>query len=54
MGLSASLEDKWEIPRHQIELGKKLGEGNFGEVYEAMYNGIRKVAVKTLKSGRYI
>lgn len=31
--LGPELRDKWEIPRSQIQLIKKLGQGNFGEVY---------------------
>ena len=30
---------------------KKLGEGQFGEVYEGRWNNTTKVAVKTLKPG---
>ena len=53
VGLTYTLEDQWEIPRHLIVLTKKLGEGNFGEVFEAVYNGVTKVAVKTLKQSQY-
>ena len=27
-------EDGWEIPRSEIELGDKLGEGNYGAVFK--------------------
>uniref|UniRef100_H2ZN82 non-specific protein-tyrosine kinase n=1 Tax=Ciona savignyi TaxID=51511 RepID=H2ZN82_CIOSA len=50
-GLSRELADKWEIDRTSVELKKKLGEGQFGEVYEGMWNRTTKVAVKTLKTG---
>nr|XP_002125218.1 tyrosine-protein kinase SRK2 [Ciona intestinalis] len=50
-GLSHDLADKWEIDRKSIELKNKLGEGQFGEVYEGLWNRTTKVAVKTLKLG---
>lgn len=47
--------DKWEIPKEQIVVNRKLGEGAFGTVYggEAKINGEERtaVAVKTLKIG---
>ena len=27
-------EDAWEIPREEIELGDKLGQGNYGAVFK--------------------
>ncbi|XP_007487171.1 tyrosine-protein kinase Lyn isoform X1 [Monodelphis domestica] len=44
-------KDAWEIPRESIKLVKKLGAGQFGEVWMGYYNGSTKVAVKTLKPG---
>ncbi|KAJ8033059.1 Tyrosine-protein kinase fyna [Holothuria leucospilota] len=44
-------KDVWEIPRKSIQLEKKLGNGQFGEVWEGTWNGKVKVAVKTLKEG---
>lgn len=41
----------WEIPRESISLVHKLGAGQFGEVYEGLWNSTTPVAVKTLKSG---
>ncbi|XP_070557162.1 tyrosine-protein kinase yes-like [Ptychodera flava] len=43
--------DKWEIPRESLTLVKKLGAGQFGEVWQGMWNNVTKVAVKTLKPG---
>ncbi|KAK7905093.1 hypothetical protein WMY93_017700 [Mugilogobius chulae] len=50
-GLSYNTVDQWEIPRNSITQGRKLGEGNFGEVYEGLWNGISRVAVKSLRPG---
>uniref|UniRef100_A0A8B9LFZ7 Tyrosine-protein kinase n=1 Tax=Astyanax mexicanus TaxID=7994 RepID=A0A8B9LFZ7_ASTMX len=44
-------KDVWEIPRESLQLIKKLGNGQFGEVWMGMWNGTTKVAVKTLKPG---
>lgn len=50
-GLSYNTVDTWEIPRDSIKLGRKLGAGQFGEVYEGLWNDTTAVAVKTLKPG---
>jgi fyn-related kinase len=50
-GLSRQANEEWEIDRRQIRLIKKLGAGQFGEVWEGMWNGTTQVAVKTLKPG---
>nr|CAB3247115.1 tyrosine-protein kinase SRK2 [Phallusia mammillata] len=50
-GLSHDLADKWEIDRSSLTLKKKLGEGQFGEVHEGLWNGCTQVAIKTLKIG---
>lgn len=42
-------KDQWEIPRDSIKLRKKLGAGQFGDVWEGLWNGTTPVAVKTLK-----
>ncbi|KAM4610698.1 tyrosine-protein kinase HCK [Polymixia lowei] len=44
-------KDAWEIPRESLKLDKRLGAGQFGEVWMAMYNKHTKVAVKTMKPG---
>uniref|UniRef100_A0A3B4B9U6 Tyrosine-protein kinase n=1 Tax=Periophthalmus magnuspinnatus TaxID=409849 RepID=A0A3B4B9U6_9GOBI len=44
-------KDAWEIPKDSIKMVKKLGAGQFGEVWMAFYNNTTKVAVKTLKPG---
>ncbi|XP_054828652.1 tyrosine-protein kinase Blk [Eublepharis macularius] len=43
--------DEWEIPRESLKLVKKLGAGQFGEVWMGYYKNNVKVAVKTLKEG---
>ncbi|XP_052443187.1 tyrosine-protein kinase SRK2 [Carassius gibelio] len=50
-GLSYDTVDQWEIPRSSLKLLKKLGAGQFGEVFEGIWNGSTAVAVKTLKPG---
>eukprot|EP00048_Salpingoeca_helianthica_P011850 m.171858 g.171858 ORF g.171858 m.171858 type:complete len:528 (+) comp15292_c1_seq2:127-1710(+) len=49
--LSHSTKDQWEISRETIRLNKKLGSGQFGDVWEGIWNGTTAVAVKTLKAG---
>ncbi|XP_029330568.1 tyrosine-protein kinase HCK isoform X2 [Mus caroli] len=44
-------KDAWEIPRESLQMEKKLGAGQFGEVWMATYNKHTKVAVKTMKPG---
>jgi hypothetical protein len=31
--LSSTMQDQWEIDRSEVRLDKKLGSGNFGEVW---------------------
>lgn len=47
--LEYATRDQYEIPRSQITLMKKLGAGNFGEVWKGTWQGRVEVAVKTLK-----
>jgi fyn-related kinase len=51
IGLSFDTRDKWEIPRESVELVKRLGAGQFGEVWEGLWNAATRVAIKTLKPG---
>ncbi|OCT62510.1 tyrosine-protein kinase Srms [Xenopus laevis] len=41
--------DQWERPRSEFIRIKKLGAGNFGEVWEGLWNNKDKVAIKTFK-----
>ena len=50
-GLSREANEAWEIDRKSIRLVKKLGAGQFSEVWMGMWNGTTEVAVKTLKPG---
>ncbi|CAF3901876.1 unnamed protein product [Rotaria magnacalcarata] len=50
-GLSHNLVDKWEISRRDIKLIRRLGHGQFGDVWEGVWNDNVAVAVKTLKPG---
>ncbi|XP_040187416.1 tyrosine-protein kinase HCK [Rana temporaria] len=44
-------KDAWEVSRDSLNLEKKLGAGQFGDVWLATYNGHTQVAVKTMKPG---
>ncbi|KAG8445852.1 hypothetical protein GDO86_010586, partial [Hymenochirus boettgeri] len=43
--------DEWEIPRESLKLVKRLGAGQFGEVWMGYYKNNTKIAIKTLKEG---
>ncbi|KAK2724344.1 hypothetical protein QYM36_001002 [Artemia franciscana] len=49
--LSPETRDAWEISRTEISLIRKLGSGNFGEVWYGRWRNSTNVAVKTLKPG---
>ncbi|XP_030641589.1 tyrosine-protein kinase Lck isoform X2 [Chanos chanos] len=44
-------QDEWEVPRESLKLERKLGAGQFGEVWMGIYNNHRRVAIKCLKPG---
>ncbi|RWS06212.1 Tyrosine-protein kinase Src42A-like protein [Dinothrombium tinctorium] len=46
-----SHRDQWEIDRSSLKFIRKLGQGQFGEVWEGMWNNTTPVAIKTLKPG---
>ncbi|CAK6968199.1 tyrosine-protein kinase SRK2 [Scomber scombrus] len=50
-GLSYNTVDQWEIDRKSVQLRAKLGAGQFGEVFQGLWNDSTAVAVKTLKPG---
>ncbi|XP_064481076.1 tyrosine-protein kinase SRK2-like isoform X1 [Ornithodoros turicata] len=49
--LSKETRDEWEISRSSVELVRKLGSGNFGDVHYGLWKGTTEVAIKTLKPG---
>jgi fyn-related kinase len=53
VGLSYNTRDAWEIPKKSLRLLRKIGQGQFGEVYEGLWNNTTPVAIKTLKPGMF-
>ena len=51
VGLSYNMADKSEIDKSALKFLKKLGAGNFGEVWEGLWNDNAKVAIKILRKG---
>lgn len=49
--LSYKTKDSWEIDRNSLSWLSKLGSGQFGQVYEGLWNGKEPVAIKMLKEG---
>ncbi|NXN80954.1 FRK kinase, partial [Bombycilla garrulus] len=43
--------DHWQIDRKSLKLLRKLGSGQFGDVWEGLWNDTIPVAIKTLKPG---
>ena len=52
-GLSHNTRDQWEIDRASLKFVRKLGHGQFGEVWEGLWNNTTPVAIKTLKPGKF-
>lgn len=50
-GPSLGACDQWEVDRNSLRFVKKLGFGQFGDVWEGLWNNSTPVAIKTLKSG---
>ena len=50
--LSHTTRDQWEIERSSLKFVRKLGHGQFGEVWEGLWNNTTPVAIKTLKTGK--
>lgn len=51
VGLSYNTKDQWEIPKSSLKKLRKIGHGQFGEVWEGLWNNTTPVAIKTLKPG---
>ena len=49
--LAHNTRDQWEIERTSLKFMRKLGHGQFGEVWEGLWNNTTPVAIKTLKTG---
>lgn len=47
--LSHDTCDPWEIDRNRLKLLHEIGRGQFGQVYEGLFDGKTRVAIKTLK-----
>ena len=52
--LSHTTRDQWEIERTSLKFVRKLGHGQFGEVWEGLWNNTTPVAIKTLKTGNLL
>ncbi|UYV74225.1 hypothetical protein LAZ67_11002523 [Cordylochernes scorpioides] len=52
--LSYNTKDQWEIDRSSLTFVRKLGQGQFGEVWEGLWNSTTPVAIKTLKPGIHL
>ena len=45
------VNENWEVDRSSIQFAKKLGGGQFGEVWQGLWNNTTEVAVKIVKPG---
>lgn len=50
-GLSYDTCDRWEIDKSKIQQLQELGRGQFGQVFEGLFNNTTRVAIKTLRKG---
>ena len=50
-GLSRQADEEWDIDRQHIQFVRRLGTGQFGEVWEGLWKNTTAVAVKTLNPG---
>lgn len=50
-GLSYNTHDDWEIDKKSLTFIRELGHGQFGQVFEGLWNEKTPVAIKTLKKG---
>ena len=51
ISLSHDTTDQWEIDRSRLTIGRELGRGQFGQVFEGLFEGKTRVAIKTLRKG---
>lgn len=49
--LSSDTQKNWEIPREELQMISKLGDGNFGEVWYGKWRDLVEVAIKKMKPG---
>lgn len=50
-GLSYNTNDKWEIDKSSLKFIRELGHGQFGQVFEGLFQEKTRVAIKTLRKG---
>lgn len=49
--MQKSFEEKWTIDRQAIQMLKKIGTGEMGEVWQGLWNSKFEVAIRTSKPG---
>ncbi|KFD72143.1 hypothetical protein M514_15845 [Trichuris suis] len=49
--LTFTYDDQWEIDRNSLKFVCQIGAGQFGEVWEGLWNSTTPVAIKQLKAG---